>query len=75
MLKNDTKTIGSLDDLVNNSLLEEREATLSVSLSTKKNKDRSARLVICVVKPVPQVEGVIAVRLVTCLIVVKVDGH
>ena len=75
MLEDDTKTISSLDDLVNDSLLKEREATFSISFSTKKNKDRSAGLVVRVVKPVPQVERLVTMRLVPCLIMEEVDWH
>ena len=74
MLEDDTKTISSLDDLVNDSLLKEREATFSVGFSTKKNKDRSAGLVVRVVKPVPQVERAIGVRLITGVVVEEVNG-
>jgi hypothetical protein len=55
--------------------LEEWEAALSIGFSAKKNKDRSARLVVRVVKPVPQVEGIVAMRLVSCLVVEKVNRY
>ena len=75
MLENNTQTISSLSDLVNNTLLEEGKTACSVGLSAKKNEDWTAGLVVRVVEPVSQIEGRIAVWLVPSFVVEEVDWY
>jgi hypothetical protein len=75
MLENDAQSLRSLSDLVNDTLLEKGKTACSVGLSTEKHKNRTARLVVRVIEPVSQVEGLVAVRLVPCLVVEEVDWY
>ena len=75
MLKNDTQAVRSFGDLVHNTLLEKGKTARSIGLSAEKDEDRTAGLVVRVVEPVPQVEGLVAVRFVPSLVMEEVDWH
>jgi hypothetical protein len=75
VLQNNTETLSGLDHLVHDTLLQERKTSSSVSLASEQDENWATRLIVSVVKPVPQVEGTVRVRLVTSFVVEKVDRH